>query len=235
MKNESIKKINVAGLIGHIATIILSIVVITGMVITAIAAVAAVTVSKDEVDVNVVSEIKVSSAGDILDKLNSFISVDGIDDLTALEEEAGDEVWVDDADISSIKVTKGDDGYVINAKTNETSFSIKKVIAALTVSFVTLGAVAVALHMLNRLMKALSKCETPFAPEVIQRMTRFANALIPAAVLGMVCDGMWSSLGSGDFSFSFNIGSVLLVAVVYLLVVVFRYGAQLQRESDETL
>ena len=54
--------------------------------------------------------------------------------------------------------------------------------------------------------------------------------------MNTVCDGMWNTLGKGsELDLSVNLGSILLVAVLYLLVVVFKYGAQLQQESDETL
>lgn len=236
MKNESIKKINVAGLIGYIASILLIVVSITAMVITTISTVAAITVAKEDVGVNIASEYEINATGDILEKLNHFIGVKGIDNLTDLESEAGEEVALEDNDISSIKVTNSENGFVINAKAKEVHFSIKNLIAALVVSFCTLGAVTVALEMVKSLMKALKSCETPFSQEVVRRMARFANSLIPAAVLGMVCEGVWSSLSSGTgFEMSLNIGSVLLVAVVYMLVIVFKYGAELQRESDETL
>ena len=99
-----------------------------------------------------------------------------------------------------------------------------------------LGSIAFMLHTLKWLMKVLKSCETPFCDDVIKKMTLFANSLIPAIILNMVCGGMWSSLGKGtEFGLTVNLGSVLLVAVLYLLVVVFKYGAQLQQESDETL
>ena len=85
-------------------------------------------------------------------------------------------------------------------------------------------------------MKALRKCETPFCESVIKSMSRFAISLIPAVFMNMVCGGMWSSLFSGSgFAMTVNLGSVLLVAVIFLLIAVFKYGALLQQESDETL
>lgn len=67
-------------------------------------------------------------------------------------------------------------------------------------------------------------------------MSRFAVSLIPAVFMNMVCGGMWSSLFSGSgFAMTVNLGSVMLVAVIFLLIAVFKYGALLQQESDETL
>jgi len=236
MKNENIKKINAAGTVGYIASIILIVLSITAMVVTGILTCAAFSVAKENVNVSVASDIKVSSTGDILERLNSFISLDGIDDLTELATEDGEAVDTDDSDVSSVQVTGDDGGYTINVKTNEITFSIKKIIVALIVSLVTLGTAVLALYMVKGLTKALRTCETPFAPEVIKRMTYFANSLIPVAVMGMICDAIWTSVTTGnDVSLSLNVGSVLLIAVVYLMVVVFKYGAQLQRESDETL
>ena len=67
-------------------------------------------------------------------------------------------------------------------------------------------------------------------------MSRFAVSMFPAVILGMLTSGFWSYASGGtNFSMTVNLGSILAVAVIYLLIVVFKYGAKLQKESDETL
>ena len=39
----------------------------------------------------------------------------------------------------------------------------------------------------------------------------------------------------GKFEMSFNMTRIIVIAVVFILVIIFKYGAELQRQSDETL
>ena len=236
MKNDSIKKINVAGTIGYIVCILLIIASIAGMVITAIGTAGAISVSKETVGINIGTEIDISSGGDILGKLNKFIKVDGVDDFRDLLKENGGTFRPDDKDVSEITVKEKDNGLSINARLGDKEFTMTRVIVNLIFTFLYLGAITVALEMLKSLMKELKKCETPFTEGVIKKMTFFAVSLIPAAVLHIINSSLWSSLGSDSrFSMSINLSVVLLVAVIFILVSVFKYGADLQKESDETL
>lgn len=237
MKNSGIKKINTAGLVGYVICILLIVCSIASMVMVGIATVAAATVSKDNITVSVASDVKIDSTGNFLDRLNRFIKINGVGNLADLVTEDGSTLILPDSDISEITAAKAQDGGLdIAVKTNRINFSVKRIVAALVASFVFLGAVTVMLEMLKKLMKSLKTCETPFAPDIVKRMTRFAYSLIPVVILNSVCSGLWPTVSHGaEFNFTLNLGMVLLVAVIYLLVVIFRHGALLQQESDETL
>lgn len=231
MKNKNIKSINVAGLVGYIVSILLVICSISMMVVTGIGTAAAITVAKESPVVTVSTNIDIESNGNILKKLNSFIGLDGIKNLNDL---VNKDIDLKDSDLASVKVEQQGNSMSINTTTNEIVFSAKRIIAGLVAVFIWFGAVTVSIEMLLRLMKTLRKCETPFSQDVIKWMVRFAYSLIPAAVLGMIAKGVWSGLLTNNFTFNMDLGSILLVAVIFLLVVVFKYGAELQRESDET-
>ena len=68
-------------------------------------------------------------------------------------------------------------------------------------------------------------------------MQNLAYALIPWAFATSFKDAATESLikGGNDFAWSLDLGVVLVVLVVFLLVYIFKYGAILQQESDETL
>ena len=234
MKNSSIKKINTAGLIGYIVSIILIVFTITAMVFIGIATAGAITIAKDDINVKVDTNININSKGNFLGKLNSFMGIDGVKDLNDLTNEKN--VKLNDSTLSEITTEEKDGGFAINAKTNEITISMKRIVVSLISAFIFFAALTVTLHMVKVLMNALRKCETPFSEKVIKSMTRFSISLICTVVLGFVNSGFWSSLRTGgSYTFSINIGSLLLVAVIYILVVVFKYGAELQKESDETL
>ena len=237
MNNSGIKKINTAGLIGYIVCILLIVCSVSCMVVTAIGTAAAIAVSKENVSARISTNIDISSTGNFLEKLNKYMNISGVENLSDLITEDGETVKVNDRDVSEVTVAKTEGGsFSVDVKTNEITFSTARIIASLVVSFIFLGAVTVMLHLLKALMKSLKACETPFTDDVIRNMTRFANSLIPVVVLNMLCGGLWNAVTRGaEIGLTVNLGSVLVVAVIYLLVIVFRYGAQLQKESDETL
>lgn len=237
MKNSNIKKINTAGLIGYIISIILIVCTIAGMVAIGILTAGAITVSKDNINVKVATNVDINSTGNFLGKLKHFIGLDGIEDFSTLTEDAKDGMKLNDDNISEISVKEENGGLSINAKTNEITISMKKVTIALILSIIFLGAVTVTLYMVKALMKTLKNCETPFSEEVIKNMTRFGTSIVCVLVLKILFGGFWSTLTVPGFRYNLNIdlSSVLLVAVIYILITVFKYGAGLQQESDETL
>lgn len=236
MKNKGIKGINTAGLIGYIISVLLSIAVIATMVITGIGTAGAIAIADKEIKVNMSTAIDISATGDFLGTLNKFMKVGEVENLEDIITEDGKTVKVDDSDLSEVSAYKTENGFLVNAKTNEKVFTIKNIIVNLVATFIFLITVEIAVHFLASLMKALRKCETPFCESVIKSMSRFAISLIPTVFMNMVCGGMWSSLFSGSgFAMTVNLGSVMLVAVIFLLIAVFKYGALLQQESDETL
>lgn len=233
MENTSIKKINIAGKVGYIISILLIVCTIIGMVAIGICTAGAIAISNNDINVKMDTNINISSTGNFLNKLNSFIFIDGVKDLNTITEEG---VKVNDKDISELSVKEENGGLIVNAKTNEITISMKKIIIALIAAFIFLGAVTASLYMVKALMKSLKNCETPFSEEVIKNMTRFANSLVCVVALNIILSGFWSSFTPGmSYKPSINLGSILLVAVIYILIIVFKYGAQLQRESDETL
>ena len=95
----------------------------------------------------------------------------------------------------------------------------------------------IAVHCFKQLCDALGGCGSPFEEEVIQKMKRFSVILIiflVVSVLGkFIGGGVVSSWTSWELEISF--WDVATVAVVELLIYIFKYGAVLQQESDETL
>lgn len=236
MKNSKVKRINTAGLIGYIISIILIVCTIVGMVAIGILTAGAATISKDNINVKVATNVDINSTGNFLGKLNSFIGIDGVEDLSTLTQDAKDGIKLEDKDISELSVKEENGGFSINAKTNEITISMKKIIIALVLAFLFLGVVTYALYMVKALMKSLKNCETPFSEEVIKNMTRFGTSLVCVVVLKILFGGFWSTLTTGlRYDLNVDLSSILLVAVIYILITVFKYGAGLQQESDETL
>lgn len=94
-----------------------------------------------------------------------------------------------------------------------------------------------ALWMLRRLFSVLTKCRSPFCGEVVAKMRGFGFSLLPVAVFASAAETMLESFFAAGKSTNVSIQWGILIAfvVTMALVAVFRYGVQLQKESDETL
>lgn len=124
MKNKGIKGINTAGLIGYIISVLLSIAVIATMVITGIGTAGAIAIADKEIKVNMSTAIDISSTGDFLGTLNKFMKVGEVENLENIITEDGKTVKVDDSDLSEVSAYKTENGFLVNAKTNEKVFTI---------------------------------------------------------------------------------------------------------------
>ena len=234
--NTNIKKINTAGKVGYVISILLIVCLIVAMVAVGLCTIGALAISDNEINIKVSTDINVDSKGDFIDKINSFVFINGVDDLNTLAEKGEEGIKLEDDDLSEISVVRKDEGLVVNAKTNEVTIGMKRIIMALGAAFIYLAAVTVSLYKIKALMKSLKTCETPFSEDVIKNMSKLATALICVAILKMVLGGFWTLLRTGSkFNLSIDLGNILLIAVIYVLITVFKYGAGLQHESDETL
>lgn len=95
----------------------------------------------------------------------------------------------------------------------------------------------VSIAFARRLCAAFEKCNTPFGVDVIKNMRAFAFSIIPWAFIsslpGMLSDYIYGNRIS--ITYSVNIVVVAMVFAILGITYVFKYGAVLQQESDETL
>ena len=100
----------------------------------------------------------------------------------------------------------------------------------------SLIAITVTMFFVASLCKALRYCETPFSEDIVTRIRRVAWSLIPWALLGGAHNPFEAlSDGSIDMFIGIDLQTVLLILIIFALSFIFRYGAMLQQESDETL
>ncbi len=134
-------------------------------------------------------------------------------------------------------VERTENGFKIVAVAQKHEVEFRDVSWGLLALAVILGLTQVILYFVGFLCKAFRDCESPFEENVIKKMQNLAYALIPWAFATSFKDIVKESLlkGGADFVWSLDLGVVLMVLVVFLLVYIFKYGAILQQESDETL
>ncbi len=252
MKEQAILKINKVGKYSAIVAIICRILLIMGMVISLLGLVLCLILPKDLV--------KVSTAGTMRMKID--YGVFGIDvfeeELRNMEEMKDWMAQGGDVRVDTVQSVVGVDGLTLSADgqtyiptsvtvedgvvtmdmtSGEVSIGIRDVAVLIALAMVSVAMTLVTVIFAERLCKAFRDCQSPFEENVIKKMQQLAVALIPWTVVSSIAESVLNSAVSNrmQWSFSLDMGVVLVVLIVLVLVYIFRYGAVLQQESDETL
>ena len=125
-------------------------------------------------------------------------------------------------------------------------FRLRNALGAIWAGLVGIASAIVALVMFLKLSDAFRVCRSPFDEAVIRRMNIFAWTLIVCAVVGSFAGSAAQSavmafqnagihVGTKNFGVSLDLYPIFAALIVFFLCMVFRYGAQLQKEADETL
>ncbi len=219
MKNENVAKINKLGKISRIFINIVRVFVIIGIVCVPIACAFVMMIPNDSV--------KVTGSGTAQIVIEDDSLLEHITDIEVEEADIDGNFFGMDVKWLVTDEKNTDNQRVINIDGGIDEFSVKhiKLMAvgsAISIE-VVLVCVLIALCFAKKLALALENCNSPFEEEVLRRMKGFGIALAIWAGAVLIVGGI-----SG-------IVAAFVVIVVLLFISIFKYGAQLQQESDETL
>lgn len=252
MKEQAIQKINKVGKISAVVAIISKILVILGFVVCAISLVICLVLPKDLVKVttvgNMVTEVNYGSLGiEVSDE-----EIQQWEDMQAMLED-GENLRIEtvqngmmsgNLSFSSTSQTyiptevDIEEGMVtVDMQSPDVVITLRSVAGLIITAMIALAMTIVTITFIEGLCKAFRDCQSPFEENVIKKMQRLAYVLIPWTLISSVSESIITSFMSNsiNFSFSLDLGVVLVVLIVLVLVYIFKYGAVLQQESDETL
>lgn len=236
-KESAIVKINKAGKIGSIFCKVVNILLIITAAIGLLGAITCAVLPKDFVKVKMSTEVET----DI--NMKTFFQNLSPEEAAAVKnsiENNGYATINSSAGTADVQLTL-DDNNVIHSGVAASSTTIEwsKVVALIFVATLVVIAGLVSMIFLGKLCKAFSVCATPFEENVIKYLNSFAFSLIPWTVLTTAASTYVSSLSSGSGNVSINVGlnvtMIIIVLALFGLAYIFKYGAVLQQESDETL
>lgn len=225
MDNPIKRKINIFGKIGKIVVTVFIVLlfVAEGAMITGSVIIAA--VPKDAVTLDVSGKAKATVNAAYFGLDNGEVSVKlGDSDLKL-------------ADVGKLDVRADKDGKInIDAASGDMRFDLWDALKLLLMGIVKVATLIVGLYFFRALTKQLMVCDTPFCDGVIRKMRNFSIALIALTGASMAADSVFGVILTGAFSFGgINLVSVGFVLVVLVLTMIFKYGAQLQQQYDETV
>ena len=232
MENNNIQtKVNRIGKAGRIVSIILIVLLSMGALALVLGGIACAILPQDLVEVSLRPVVDVKVDKELMGA--EWANIDKL--LSEAQEKAGEEF-----EGAGVVLEKGYEGLLVHVAPKEeadATFSLRDANRAIWAGLVGIASAIVTLVMFLKLCRAFEACRTPFDEPVIQRMTTFAWTLIVCAVVSCFARGAVSAVLSGwqRMSFNLNLTSVFTALMVFFLCMVFRYGAQLQKEADETL
>ena len=228
MKNEVTVKVNKLGKAGQIIVNISKAVISIALVCSILGTVALALLPKDKIVISTAhqAEINVQQSDSAMgvsvivgaDESDSSMELNGIQyEITNIEQ-----------DDKKIRMT---------AEAAPSSLSLHNLWWTTAVLSIYLTSTLVVLHFVGKLCKNFRYCESPFTEEIVKSMRSLAFALIPMALLSSTGEAVTDSLMTGRLNIvvGVDLAVVLLVLLIFLLAAIFRYGAMLQQESDETL
>lgn len=237
MKDEAIKKINKFGSVSSVIVTILKVLVCICVVACIGFGVFFAFMPKDAMKFEISDQMKMTM------DLKSFV---GGEDFFATEEEK--QKFTDQFNGEMIKSNKGDydiksisfpDNNTVEIDMNISQYDIEfsKVQIVFIISSLFFAAVFASLIFVGRFCKQLKVCESPFAEPVIKAMKHMAFSLIPYVISDSVMNSILNSFftNKAAYRFDINLGMLAAVILIFAMTFVFKYGAKLQQESDETL
>lgn len=242
-KEEAILKINKLGNVANIIVRICKIFVILGLTITLLGTVATMVLPKNlvKMDMSATSEITVD--------MSTFGVTFTEEDKEAFASEANDRLETGEKDGNQI--TMSVNGSVYEAEEFEMEDHSVRMRGTVDTYTVTMGdllfvmilgivsfvALYVTLVFSGRLCRAFRDCESPFEETVVKNLTCLAYSLFPWVVMNSVFESLTESIFTNNVQLilGVDLGVVVVILLIFVLAYIFKYGAVLQQESDETL
>ncbi|MBQ7740757.1 MAG: DUF2975 domain-containing protein [Eubacterium sp.] len=236
METKMNKKINTFAKIGRILATIAAVFMILGAVAASVGISVVASLPKDALAVEVTGTADITAKGKILESVTNAVidSSKGGEGKIMLGDSnvaIGD---VEDSIPDGVTAQKTEKGFALSVADKRLDISTQAITVSLVLSLLNTICLAVVLFMIRALMKSIEKCETPFCNDVIKKMKNFGYSLIPLAVLSGTSENAWNVLDVGIHP-GIDIKVVFIILVVFMLAMIFSYGAELQKQSDETL
>lgn len=242
MKEQAIQKINKIGEVSGKITVFCKILVALGIAILLMGSVLCFFIPENGFVCGTEEKKHIEVNMEMLDADVTDEEIDNVvkelNDGNRVEIESGAvDVGIGGEDYYPETVERTGKGFKIVAVTQQYEMDFRDLAWGLLALAVFFGLTQVTLYFVGFLCKAFRDCESPFEENVIKKMQNLAYVLIPWAFVTSFKDMAVECFfeGAKDISWSLDLGVVLIVLVVFLLVYIFKYGAILQQESDETL
>ena len=229
MKYEMIEKVNKMGKIGLILSNIGKVIMVIATILFMVLSCVCLVLPKDFASITMIHNAKIHvNFEDIADVGVSFIFPN---------ENVQAAIEMNDISYEIISVEQTGQMLEANAQSKEATLTLRELSPLMLFGALFCGVAVEVFRLISRLCKNFKVCETPFTEEISNVLRRLAFAVIPLVVIGSMFESALDGMENGQFNVVIHLDLVMIVMVVLILMLssIFRYGAMLQQESDETL
>lgn len=234
MKENYIKKIKTLGKVGGVISIVAQVLVIIAIVGTLVGATVLVVLPEDLFKMGIGGDVRMSM--DLSDLGVKFTEEEQAELIESMEDEDL-QVDVNGKEVDELIVEATEGGFVIIADSGMYEFSLRDVGLLMYTAVIYQVMTLITIIFTGKLCKAFRDCESPFDMNVIKKMQVLAWSLVPWAIIGSIVDSLNELVFSGKLNlvFNFDFGIIFVIVLILCITYIFKYGAMLQQESDETL
>lgn len=243
-KEDAILKINKLGNVGNIIVRIMKVLVILGFALMLAGAIAVMALPKNLIKMDLGSTANITVDASEFgtpdeqgrdDMLQGFLA--GMDEEDNGSVSVNGSIIINGSEYEPVKVETTDTGMRVEAEVDTYSIELSDFGIVCVLGMITLAAVFVSLLFAGKLCVAFRDCESPFEENVVKQLHALAYSLIPWVILGSLTESVAESIFTNNWNIMIGIdlGMALIIIFIFVLAYIFKYGAVLQQESDETL
>lgn len=237
MKNSAINRIKTFGKAGYIVTVFAKIFMILALVACMAAMIVLAVIPEDFVTLSFDSKAKVvvdlEAIGQTIPE--NFSEQLKFNDSGNIQTDAnfsinGARYEVDSAVADGDKLN-------VEATAEGMQFSIHNLWWIVLAAIINVALTLVVVFFIGSLCKAFRDCSTPFEENIIKKMNNLGFSMIPMAFVSSITNSVIQSISSNRIYLNWNVDLTVVIAIllVFAMAYIFKYGAMLQQESDETL
>ena len=230
-KDNTISKINKIGKAGRVLSKIAMIAIEIGCVATIVSGIIFLTIPKEDFMMKMGNEATLTV--NTRSKMLGGLTGDATSDLP----QGSIDINGTDYSFTDVAINESDAIATYQLEGKDTVITPGRIAAVCFVGAAYLAIYAVLFFYVKKLCKSLEVCNSPFEEEIIKGIQNCAWVLIPWCVLGGLLEGILTTAFTSNIRTGFNISipTAVVILLLFGLAYVFKYGAVLQTESDETL
>lgn len=95
--------------------------------------------------------------------------------------------------------------------------------------------ISLAIFLVYAVFNEIIKGLTPFLPENTVRIKKIALIVAILSIVGSCSDALVDYYTIGKLTWRIHVIGIIVAVIIYCISLIFSYGCDLQRESDETL
>jgi hypothetical protein len=224
MENKIKRKINTFGKVTKILTMIVIVFLLVAEGFLLVGGVIAAVVPKDSITVDNGSDTRI-------DVDTNYFGLNGRQFFIKI---GNTELYVGQLEKGEFDVKSENGNLTLTDNAQDKHYDLNAALMWIICEMTSFAAIIIALYFFRSLMKQFMVCDTPFSDCIVKKMRAFAIALIPCMVVYLASSAAKNSILGNDGGPGLIL-SVVFVLTIFVLTMIFKYGAELQKEHDDTV